>query len=161
MKIDLTRLLDFLDEQEAGLRAARTEQEDGSVAAHRLDGGLIVIKRLRETIPTATRTPVKEISTETKSKLRRYDPDTSLQAALSQTPEKSRALYTVIFGLLDRKPMTDEELLDVFERGGKNVTASGVRSRRAELTEVGWVRDSGQKRQTKAGHPSIVWEAVK
>ena len=33
-------------------------------------------------------------------------------------------------------------------------------SRRAELVDAGWLRDSGEKRPTAAGNPSIDWEAT-
>lgn len=162
MKIDGDRLLTWLDEQEAGLRAARAEHAEGSPAYHSLGGGLTVISIVRTNLPSlaAGRKPVSESHTPTKAKVRHRDPATSLQAALSQTPDKTRMLYTTIYAILERSARTDEELLDIFQQAGKAVTPSGVRSRRAELTEAGWVRDSGERRDTKAGHPSIVWEAV-
>jgi hypothetical protein len=37
-------------------------------------------------------------------------------------------------------------------------TASGLRTRRHELTTLGYIRKSGRKGETIAGGPSIVWE---
>lgn len=162
MKIDGDRLLAWLDDQEAALRSTLEDLESTSVAAQRVEGGLTILRRVCANLPSMTsgRKPVAESHTPTKAKVRRRDPSTSLQAALSQTPDKTRMLYTTIYAVLERKAMTDEELLSLFQSNGKAVTPSGVRSRRSELAEAGWVRDSGERRDTKAGHPSIVWEAV-
>lgn len=162
MKIDGDRLLAWLDEQEAALRSTREGYDSSNPAYHSIGGGLVIIRSIRANLPSMSgdRKPVAESHTPTKAKVRRRDPSTSLQAALSQTPDKTRMLYTAIYAVLERKAMTDEELLSLFQDRGKAVTPSGVRSRRSELAEAGWVRDSGERRDTKAGHPSIVWEAV-
>ena len=163
MKIDGERLLEWITTQEASLRAAQEDlaAEDG-VGFQRIVGAITSLKKIREQLPSMSerRKPIREISVPTKHKLRRNDPSTSFSAALSQSPEKSRGLYMAIHAILERKALTDEELVGIFEEAGKEVTPSGVRSRRAELTDAGWLRDSGQKRDTKSGHPSIVWEAV-
>lgn len=163
MKIDGDRLLEWISTQEASLRESQAVLElmEGP-GYQRIEGALTMLKRIREQLPSMSEQPkpIREMSTPTKHKLRRRDPMTSFSAALSQTPEKSQGLYMAIRAILERKPLTDEELVDLFQSRGKSVTPSGVRSRRAELAEAGWVRDSGEKRDTKTGHPSIVWEAV-
>lgn len=167
--LDGDRLRSWLEDQrETLLQSARERHDaDGSddPTALRMDGGVanmtVILNQLHgfEVTPGKSRTSIKDIRTPVKAKVRRYDPGTSFAAALSQTPDKTRGLYMAIRAVLARKPMTDEELLALFQSRSKSVTPSGVRSRRAELVEAGWVRDSGQKRPTAAGHLSIVWEA--
>lgn len=156
--------------QESLVQSARERHEadgENDPTALRMDGGVanlhLLLTQLHhyEVTPGQQRkTPIKDMRPSAKAKVRRYDPGTSFSAALLQTPEKSRGLYTAIRQILERKPMTDEELLALFQSRGKSVTPSGVRSRRAELVDAGWLRDSGEKRPTAAGNPSIVWEAT-
>ena len=91
---------------------------------------------------------------------RRTDSTTSLQAALEQTSEKRRALYAQIHAWLRLDPMTDDELLRAFTTLHIPHTPSGVRTRRRELVDAGWVTDSGRRRPSNAGRPSIVWQVT-
>jgi hypothetical protein len=54
-------------------------------------------------------------------------------------------------------PMTDEELHAFLKNKNFIHTTSGLRTRRSELADAGWVRDSGNKRPTTAGSPAIIW----
>lgn len=89
--------------------------------------------------------------------VRRNDPETSWEAALSISSDKSARIYRNIMYVLNRAPHTDEELITVLI--GFKFTPSGIRSRRNELVETGWVYNTGYKRNTRAGHPAIVWAA--
>lgn len=109
------------------------------------------------------------MTTDTRTKVQRNGQDTSWDAALLQTPEKSARLYGLIRYTLETfGPLTDEELLRKLERYYRyeTFTDSGVRSRRNELVLSGWVTkardDDGQvlKRQGANGSPRIVWRAV-
>jgi len=106
--------------------------------------------------------------TDTKTKVQRNGQDTSWDAALLQTRERTATLYRRIHAAL-YEPMTDEEL-EAYLRGQfpqAGMTPSGIRSRRNELVLSGWVTkartEDGQvvKRQGSTGSPRIVWRSVR
>lgn len=105
-------------------------------------------------------TPKSKIRKSVKELVRRRDPGTSWDAALSITPEKRQELYRILYALLTKHPLTDDEIRQRFEANSYPHSASGLRSRRAELVAAGWIRDSGNKRASENGHPSTVWEAL-
>ena len=86
---------------------------------------------------------------------RTTDPETSHEAAQSVTnvtPLKRQILEVLA------QPMTDPELvLRVSFRSPTAVTASGVRSRRAELVREGQVKDTGARQKLESGRSAIVW----
>jgi hypothetical protein len=91
---------------------------------------------------------------------RNTDIETSHEAAASVTnitPTREYILKAL------RKPRTDSEMIE-FYRGLKKAplaSESGLRSRRAELVEMGLVRDSGKRVRLESGRYSVVWEVVK
>lgn len=94
------------------------------------------------------------------------DPQTSHEAAASV--ENITATQTVILKLLTGFPMTDEDLVWHYEqqiRMGADIrdvpraSASGIRSRRAELVKLGFVRDSGHRTKISSGRNAIIWTA--
>lgn len=98
-------------------------------------------------------------------RIRRTDPSTSWLAARSTSPKSTRELYNdIVFVATSNQKITgvtDEELIHVLtEQMSRTYTPSGIRTRRAELVEAGWIRDSGVRRETRSGRPSIVWEWV-
>lgn len=98
-------------------------------------------------------------------RLKRNDPETSFYAAVSTTPALSKEMYNNIYNVLHSNQaisgLTDEELIRVLTTQLKHkYTPSGVRSRRAELVEAGWVKDSEKRRKTVSGRQSIVWAAT-
>lgn len=105
-------------------------------------------------------TPRSKIRKAAKELVRRRDPGTSWDAALSILPEKRQELYRIIYALLVKHQLTDDEIRQRFEMNNYPHSASGLRSRRAELVAAGWVRDSGNKRTSENGHPSTVWESL-
>lgn len=82
------------------------------------------------------------------------DPDTSFEAADKVTP-KLKKIQTEVYLLFKAKVrMTDLELQRAFGSSG-----STHRTRRAELVELGLIRDSG-KRVKQDGSNRIIWEIV-
>lgn len=89
---------------------------------------------------------------------RRTDPVTSHEAAASIEPDRmARGQQAIYDALVILGPMTDEELYPTVR---SHLSPSGARTRRAELVDVGRVRDSGVKRLLASGRRAIVWEAV-
>lgn len=144
----MTKLIDG-DRLEAWLR-----DQDG------LDALLIqLVLKDFEYVPPQT--PMKDISKTVKEIVRRRDPGTSWEAAWSIASEKRQLLFRQIYAVLTTYgPMTDDEIRAEFERRNLAHSASGLRTRRAELVEAGWVRDSGERRLSANGHPATVWEAL-
>lgn len=149
---------------------AITEHEDyvEGHPLHRLLKGELWADDL-EALLEATAAPEKREPTlgAAKHRLRHRDPETSFWAACAVTPEHARELYRYIRATLSYNTriggLTDEELLAVMARPGQvsfEYTPSGVRSRRAELVDAGWVKDSGLKRKLASGRQGIVWEFV-
>lgn len=91
---------------------------------------------------------------------RRDDPHTSWRAAWMQTKGDQQLLYRAIYMVLTQKPCTDDQLVRIIQHNITTATPSGIRSRRAELVDTGWVKDSGERRDSDAGSPMTVWEAV-
>ena len=94
---------------------------------------------------------------------RTTDPQTSHEAEISVT--RVNAVQAAILRLLADQPMHDEELIsrfNVMTNAGllPMVSASGIRSRRAELVSLGHVEDSGRRERTWSGRNTIVWQVV-
>ncbi|CAB4152753.1 hypothetical protein UFOVP609_26 [uncultured Caudovirales phage] len=94
------------------------------------------------------------------------DPQTSHEAARSV--ENITATQTAILKLLAGFPMTDEELVWHYEQNVRmgadardfpRASASGIRSRRAELVKLGYVFDSGHRTKISSGRNAIIWRA--
>ena len=90
------------------------------------------------------------------------DPTTSHEAAASVT--HITATQYAIWNLLALKASTDSELVSRYHKAMEvdpetypKASESGIRSRRAELTRIGSVVDSGERRLTQSGRQAIVW----
>jgi hypothetical protein len=59
--------------------------------------------------------------------------------------------------LLRQRPRTDEQLVACLSG---QMSASGARTRRAELVRAGLVRDSGERRLNSSGRKVILWVAT-
>ena len=87
---------------------------------------------------------------------RRTDPETSREAADSITGHRISRLHGDILNtLLVYGPMTDERLCSLY-----GDSPSSVRSRRAELVAMGYVRQHKNFGQTKRGRRAILWEVA-
>lgn len=91
-----------------------------------------------------------------KQMTRRNHPSTSLFAAASVDLTKGQKIVMSAFRV--KSAMTDEELINQVAKLGLKLSPSGCRSRRKELVELGFLRDSGVKEQTAAHRGTIVWE---
>lgn len=95
---------------------------------------------------------------------RHSDPATSYLAAMSVSNLTST--QSAIMGLFNQfKAMTDEQLLTHYRRVTRQGQApfaseSGIRSRRAELVQMGKLEDSGDREKMRSGRQAIVWRLV-
>lgn len=94
---------------------------------------------------------------------RKSDPITSYEAAASVG--SITATQSAIFTALSNRPMTDEQLVDAYysmvDYGVAPLASpSGIRSRRAELVQLGYVIDSTKRAKLASGRKAIVWKAA-
>lgn len=104
------------------------------------------------------KTPLSQIEIPVKEIVRRNDKSTSWFAAISISSENRVRLYEAIRLALWDGRRTDDELRENLLVRGVAHSPSGLRTRRSELVKSGWVRDSGERRDSDLGHPAIVWE---
>lgn len=88
---------------------------------------------------------------------RRTDPLTSHLAAASITSERIRKSQADVLRVLSSGPMCDEQIADRARELGVKQSPSGLRTRRAELVDLGQVIDSGERVRLRSGRMSIVW----
>lgn len=88
---------------------------------------------------------------------RNSDPATSKAAA--ETVNVTAGQRYVLETLRDFGPMTDEALVQKLHDLGYPISDSGGRTRRAELTGLGLVVDTGRKRRLKSQRFAAVWAA--
>lgn len=90
-----------------------------------------------------------------KANARNRDPDTSHKAAAKvlQMNDRRQAVLDLFTKWLE---MTDEELVIKYQNRHQQ-SASGLRSRRAELVVMGHLRDSGKRRRNTNGNRCVVW----
>lgn len=87
---------------------------------------------------------------------------TSFQAARSIKTENITKTMSGILEILTKAPLHDEALEQTYNALSISqiypfASPSGIRSRRAELVEMGLVVDSGERVKTRSGRSSIVW----
>ena len=86
---------------------------------------------------------------------RNGDPETSHDAAASLSPDTIRLSQQRVLDYLYRwGPLTDTELVAALN--GEQ-SPSGIRTRRRELADLGFVQDSGQRATLKSGRKAILW----
>lgn len=90
--------------------------------------------------------------------VRRGDPVTSKNAAKTVNVTRGRA--QVLEVLRSLRCATDEELTAEVKRRGIVLSDSGIRTRRAELCDAGYVVASGEYGVTKSGRKSIIWQVT-
>lgn len=88
---------------------------------------------------------------------RASDPETSRAAAasLKDVRASQRAVYAL---LREHGASTDERLQRLAALHGLQISPSGLRTRRHELTALGLVVDSGRTQILDTGRAAIVWE---
>lgn len=99
---------------------------------------------------------------------RRTDPDTSHAAAASITEDQLRASQAAVlelFRAFDDVGATDQKVARHYEArrkraGWPSQSASGLRTRRKELVDAGFLEDSGYRETLESGRKSIVWRVA-
>jgi hypothetical protein len=96
---------------------------------------------------------------EPQPRARTGDPITSHDAAASV--KRIRESHELLLAAFERFGyMSDTELAKRLASVGAMLSPSGIRSRRAELVEMGKLRDSGRTDILPSGRRSIVWMLV-
>lgn len=97
------------------------------------------------------------------AKARTTDPHTSHDAAESvQNMTEKREAILHIFKV--RSSMTDFELMEVYQEMQEFLpvqSESGIRTRRSELVQMGFLKDSGERKPNENGRSCVVWTLVK
>jgi hypothetical protein len=88
---------------------------------------------------------------------RHRDPPTSKEAAKSVKVPIGQGY---VLAALAEGPRTDEEILAWIHTTGSTISASGPRTRRAELVAAAAVRFTGTYKTTESGRKTQVWERV-
>lgn len=91
------------------------------------------------------------------------DPQTSHDAEVSVV--RVNQVQSSILRLLAGGPLHDEALIVAYHDGVRlgdfpMASESGIRSRRAELVDLGLVEDSGVRERTWSGRSTIVWQVA-
>lgn len=95
---------------------------------------------------------------ETRSRI--TDPATSKLAA-AKLPEDMADRYRVIYEVVRTLgPISDEDMIASLELFDISMSTSGARTRRSEMVDAGWVRDSGKRGTTSNGGECTLWECV-
>lgn len=96
---------------------------------------------------------------------RRSDPETSHAAASSISRRQISLAQADLLRLFSRGDLklTDAELADlhkvaVIQLRLHHQSPSGLRTRRRELVDLGYLKDSGDRRKLPSGRLAIVWE---
>lgn len=91
------------------------------------------------------------------ARARATDPDTSHDASRSigEMTQKRQAVLDIVTAIGGG---TDEDIVDAYRSSSApQQTASGIRTRRAELVTMGLVRDTGRRTVRASGRSAIVW----
>lgn len=93
------------------------------------------------------------------ARARTTDPITSHEAAWSLSSETLRASQEAVLAAMRSYgfPIDDAKLAEVYS-GDPPQSPSGLRTRRAELVDLGLVRDSGETTLLPSGRRAICWE---
>src|SRR3989304_9160067 len=93
-----------------------------------------------------------------RARARTTDPLTSHQAVERLAVRNSQAKVYIL--LRKWGPCIDEQLLAAAKKSGVRMSESGIRSRRAELVDLGLAEDTGEGSLTHLGNMSTIWRAV-
>jgi len=121
--------------------------------------GLAFCPGCKKKAPVTDLGPAEPTTSPLRAVARTSDPATSHEAARSVTGIRESQKH--VLSVLKEHPegLIDEELVRAV-RSKVPMSISGVRTRRAELVEMGLVRDSGSVRLTENKRRSIVWRAA-
>lgn len=90
------------------------------------------------------------------------DPQTSHDAAASVTKLRPRQHSVLRVMKWFGNAATDEKIVSAYAANHvlPEQSASGIRTRRNELVELGVIRDSGKREKLRSGRYGVVWEVV-
>ncbi len=90
------------------------------------------------------------------------DPQTSHDAAASVTKLRPRQQGVLRVMKWFGNAATDEKIVSAYAANHvlPDQSASGIRTRRNELVELGVIRDSGKREKLRSGRYGVVWEVV-
>lgn len=92
---------------------------------------------------------------------RTTDPETSHTAAASISVETARTRrYRCLQVIRDHGPISDDDWFAVYVDRWPGKYSYSHRSRRTELRDLGFVRDSGMRKKNPSGRPAILWEVT-
>jgi hypothetical protein len=97
---------------------------------------------------------------------RANDPETSKSAAISVVGQQRSSQLAVLrcFERIGGAGLTDDELVNGYREFFADLpqqSESGLRTRRHELVEQGFIEDSGERRKLASGRSAIVWNLVR
>jgi len=127
------------------------EQAGSVIAAWRRTPADLIPSHLESAI-SDLRNAVELMNQESYSRI--SNPETSSQGPKMPRLNQSRRQVLMTLRL---RPLTDIELVQAMD---SKMSASGARSRRAELVRMGLVQDSGKRRKSSSGRTHVVWQVV-
>ncbi len=86
--------------------------------------------------------------------------ETSREAAKAISPKLNANQWQVYYALVALRSAIHQKIVAAIRARGHKQSSSGIRTRTAELVEIGLVRDTGRTAKTEAGFNATVWEAV-
>lgn len=89
---------------------------------------------------------------------RRSDPETSHAAAESISTDRLRRSQEAVLAVFDELGGRASDSQVAVRYSGPRQSPSGLRTRRRELVDLGYLRDSGERVMLPSGRRSIVWE---
>lgn len=113
---------------------------------------------MRKAVKPATRAGAPTVDELHVRSTRATDPQTSWDAAMT-TWSELRETQQAVLALFDC-PMTDEEMIARAQSAGVKQSTSGLRTRRSELVDLGFLHDSGERGLTQNNRTSIKWARV-
>jgi len=92
---------------------------------------------------------------------RTTDPQTSHDAAASISNDTARTRrYRVLELIRERGPISDDDWFELYLQRWPGSYSYSHRSRRTELRDLGYVRDSGLRKKNPSGREAILWEVT-
>lgn len=92
------------------------------------------------------------------SLVRPTDPETSFEAADAIEPHLRLLQERVLQLFHDFGPMTQHALIDLYRERHGHAPESTIRTRCAELVEVGLIADTGARRLLPSGRRAVIWQ---
>lgn len=154
--LDGDALRGYLADTLRTFRAMDGHMDPATSGNARVSGAILALEQVLREITSGRFTPSGDPRKPARERARKTDPETSHAAARSVVVDSE--LHGKITALLrDGTPRTDEEIFLTLVAQGAKCSASGVRTRRAELVDAFVVKDSGLRGTTRQGREAIRW----